>query len=254
MLVGLEKVTLVNFPGRVSCAVFLPGCNMRCGFCHNSELVLASSCLQKEEGKNQIHSNQYYSLEEVFSFLQKRRKMLSGVVISGGEPCASPYLYTIIEKVKEYGLALKIDTNGLFPEKLEELLSENKDCLRPQMIALDVKTSPDRYIELMPDTVHDEIAVANKIIKSLHILREEQAKNKDFLVDYRTVLVPNLVNEAEIRTMASFLPKTATWSFAEFIQGSCLNPSWNSIKPYSTEEITHLVELAKSFVKGAKLR
>lgn len=258
MLVGLEKVTLVNFPGKVACALFLPGCNMRCGFCHNSELALANvHNIQTEESDFMLQSNrsnQYYSLDEVFSFLKKRRGVLSGVVISGGEPFASPYLYTIIEKIKEYELSLKIDTNGLFPKKLKELLQGNKKYLKPQMIALDVKTSPERYIELMPDGVSDGLKVASKIIETLHILKEEQAKNKEFLVDYRTVLVPHLVGEREIETIASFLPEKATWSFAEFIQGSCLDPSWNEISPYTKEEIECLVKYAASLIKGAKLR
>lgn len=257
MLVGLEKVTLVNFPGRVSCAVFLPGCNMRCGFCHNSELVLNVSCNVHGESENQEgdqSSNQYYSLDEVFDFLQKRKGVLSGVVISGGEPFTSPVLYALIEKVKELDLALKLDTNGLFPDKLAELLRGKKAHLKPDMIALDVKTSPERYIELMPESVKDGVVTTKKIIESLHILKEEQEKDKEFLVDYRTVLVPNLVDENEIRIIARFLPKTATWSFAEFIQGSCLNPSWNLITPYERDYIDYLVNLAKSFIPGATLR
>lgn len=254
MLVGLEKVTLVNFPGRVSCAVFLPGCNMRCGFCHNSELVLTTPDTLHSERDKLGYSNQYYSLEEVFAFLQKRRGLLSGVVISGGEPFASPCLYTLIEKVKELNLALKIDTNGLFPEKLKELLQGSKDYLKPEMIALDVKTDPARYVELMPENRAGGEIVAKKIIESLYILKEEQEKNKNFMVDYRTVLVPNLVDEKEIRIIASFLPQTATWSFAEFIQGSCLNPSWNLITPYTREYMEYLVNIARSFIRGAKLR
>ena len=118
MLVGLQKITLVNFPNKVASAIFLPGCNMRCGFCHNAELALASSAegIKKTNGENQ-----YYTLDEVFQFLEKRKRVLSGVVVTGGEPFASPFLYTLIEKIKEMGFALKIDTNGLFPDKLKEV-------------------------------------------------------------------------------------------------------------------------------------
>lgn len=250
MLLGLEKITLVNFPGKVACAVFMPGCNMRCGFCHNAELVLADT-FTKTGGTDRV--NKYYTLEEVFDFLEKRRNLLSGVVISGGEPFASPHLlYALIERVKGLGLSLKLDTNGLFPERLKEVLKDSH--FAPQMVAIDVKTSPDRYIELMPSSICDADLVTGKIVESLDFLKKEQVINANFVVDYRTVLIPNLVDEKEIREMIKFLPSNATWSFAKFIQGGCLNPEWNFIKPYSEEYIAYLVGIAQSFVKGAKLR
>lgn len=249
MLVGLQKITLVNFPNKVASAIFLPGCNMRCGFCHNAELALASS---SEGVKVTTGENQYYTLEEVFQFLEKRRAVLSGVVITGGEPFASPFLYTIIEKIKQLNLALKIDTNGLFPEKLKEVLL-NKD-LSPQMIALDVKTSPKRYIELMDVNVKNGDVIAKKLLQSLETLALFTKENQGFVVDYRTVLVPHLVGEDEIKEIASLLPKNAIWNFAEFIQGGCLNSQWNNILPYSSEKIEELLCIAKSIIPNATLR
>jgi len=249
MLVGLQKITLVNFPNKVASAIFLPGCNMRCGFCHNAELALASST---EGMKTNDGNNQYYTLEEVFQFLEKRKKVLSGVVVTGGEPFASPFLYEIIEKIKQMGFALKIDTNGLFPEKLNEvLLTAN---LSPQMIALDVKTSPKRYIELMNSSVQNADVIAKKLLKSLEILASFAKKHSDFMVDYRTVLVPHLVREEEIREIASLLPNNAMWNFAEFIRGGCLNPDWNAITPYSNEKIEELICIAKSIIPNVALR
>lgn len=249
MLVGLQKITLVNFPNKVASAIFLPGCNMRCGFCHNAELALASS---SEGVKVTTGENQYYTLEEVFQFLEKRRAVLSGVVITGGEPFASPFLYTIIEKIKQLNLALKIDTNGLFPEKLKEVLL-NKD-LSPQMVALDVKTSPKRYIELMDVNVKNGDVIAKKLLQSLETLALFTKENQGFVVDYRTVLVPHLVGEDEIKEIASLLPKNAIWNFAEFIQGGCLNSQWNNITPYSHEKIEELLCIAKSIIPNATLR
>ena len=249
MLVGLQKITLVNFPNKVSSAIFLPGCNMRCGFCHNAELALASST---EGMKANTGENQYYTLDEVFQFLEKRKKVLSGVVVTGGEPFVSPFLYELIEKVKQMGFALKIDTNGLFPDKLKEVLLDEK--LSPEMVALDVKTSPSRYIELMDSSVKKGEVIAKKLLKSLRVLASFMKAHEDFVVDYRTVLVPNLVGEKEIREIASLLPKNAMWNFAEFIRGGCLNPEWNNIAPYSREKIEELVEIAKSIIPNATLR
>ncbi|MGP1437498.1 MAG: anaerobic ribonucleoside-triphosphate reductase activating protein [Treponema sp.] len=249
MLVGLEKITLVNFPNKVASAIFLPGCNMRCGFCHNAELALASST---EGVKASTGENQYYTLEEVFQFLEKRKKVLSGVVVTGGEPFASPFLHTLIEKIKELGFALKIDTNGLYPEKLKEVLLDEK--LSPKMVALDVKTSPKRYIELMDSSVKNAEVITKKLLQSLDILASYMKEHQDFIVDYRTVLVPHLVGEAEVREIASLLPTNAMWNFAEFIRGGCLNPEWNSITPYSREQIEELVNIAKSIIPNATLR
>lgn len=249
MLVGLEKTTLVNFPGRVASAIFLPGCNMRCPFCYNSELALASSV---KDIMPENSTNQYYSLEDVFSFLEKRHHIISGVVVTGGEPFASPYLQIIIEKIKDLNLALKIDTNGLFPQKLQQFLLD--EVLRPQVIAIDIKTSPSRYIELMGNEKIDAFSVKNKIIESLNILKDYRKEHPEFVVDYRTVLVPSLVGEKEIKEMANFIPKDAFWNFAEFMNVNCLNPEWNNLTPYTSSEVERLIKIAQSTVRHAKLR
>ena len=249
MLVGLEKITLVNFPGRVASAIFLPGCNMRCPFCYNAELALASSV---DGIKDKKSINQFFPLEDVFAFLEKRKRVVSGIVVTGGEPFASPYLHEIIQKIKNLNLALKIDTNGLFPKKLEELLLN--EALSPQMVAIDIKTSPSRYIELMGNAQINSDAVAKKIIESLNILNDFKKEHSDFMVDYRTVLVPTLVGENEIREIANFIPKDAFWHFAEFMNVGCLNPEWNNLTPYSSSEVEYLVKIAQSIVQRAKLR
>ena len=249
MFVGLEKTTLVNFPGKVASAIFLPGCNMRCGFCHNAELALASS---DESLSLKNAQNIYYSIEDVFSFLKKRKKILSGVVLTGGEPFASPHLFPIIREIKEMGFALKIDTNGLFPKRLQEVLHDEK--LLPEMIAIDIKTSPSRYIELMPESVKDGEAVAQKIRESLELLASFERQNKGFSVDYRTVLVPNLVGESEIKEIAHLISRDASWHMAEFVSGACLNPEWNHILPYTKEEVEHLVKIAQFYIPKASLR
>ena len=144
MLAGLQKTTLVNFPRRVAAAVFLPGCNIRCPYCHNAELALASP---SSFTANQESSNDYYELSEIYTFLERRKNLISGLVISGGEPFMSPALFELIERAKSLNLAVKIDTNGLFPERIEEVLRSSN--LKPDMIAIDVKTSPERYGELL---------------------------------------------------------------------------------------------------------
>ena len=102
---GIQKLTLLDFPGKLACTVFTSGCNFRCPFCHNASLVLPGMSDHIDE-------------QEVFSFLKKREGILEGVCITGGEPCLQPDLETFIRKVRDIGFAVKLDTNGSFPEKL----------------------------------------------------------------------------------------------------------------------------------------
>lgn len=246
MLAGFQKTTLVNFPHRVASAVFLRGCNMRCPYCHNPELVLPNDN-NYTDGKNE---NAFFELEEIYSFLEKRKNVISALVISGGEPFLSSALFEIIAQAKKFSLKVKIDTNGFFPDKLLRVLST--EDLKPDMIALDVKTSPERYNELFPKIpVFEFEKLKNKFLKTLEILREYQKKID---VEYRTVLVPNLVSEKEIKTIAAYLPHEAVWRLADFVPGHCLNDEWNSIKPYTIEKLHQLLETAVKIIPNTELR
>ncbi|UTC67633.1 MULTISPECIES: anaerobic ribonucleoside-triphosphate reductase activating protein [unclassified Treponema] len=247
MLAGLQKTTLVNFPRRVSAAVFLPGCNMRCPYCHNAELALASPSSFNGNPESQ---NDYYELSEIYDFLEKRKNLISGLVISGGEPLMSPALFELIERAKYLELAVKIDTNGLFPERLEEILSSQN--LKPDMIALDVKTSPERYGELLASKTASAAEKAKaSLLKTIDILKSNSGKIE---TEYRTVLAPPLVSEAEIKKIASLLPKNARWRLAQFVPGVCLTPEWNSVEPYPLSTAQGLTAAAKSLIPDTELR
>jgi len=243
MYVGLQKTTLVNFPRRVAAAVFLPGCNMRCPYCHNAELALAPP--------NFIPTNPqhtYCKIEAVYSFLEKRKSLISALVISGGEPFMSPVLFELIHKAKELSLAIKIDTNGLFPELLSKVLTS--DSLKPDMIALDIKTSIERYCELLPNMSEKAVESSkNALYRTISIL-----KNSGIETEYRTVLVPTLVAKEDITAIASLLPKNAVWRLAQFVPGVCLNPEWNLLKPYTEQEAQDLLKTAKSIIYDTEIR
>ncbi|PIE98134.1 MAG: anaerobic ribonucleoside-triphosphate reductase activating protein [Treponema sp.] len=250
MRLGLQKTTVVNFPRRLAAAVFLPGCNMRCGYCHNAELALANT---QGKGLENSFENQYYKLEDVFAHLENRAKVLSGFVISGGEPLLSPALKPLVLKAKSLGLKVKIDTNGLFPEKLEYLLNSSEVC--PDMVALDVKTSPERYVELMPNRSKQTAEIAtSSIIKTLDLLKTISQSNSGVEIEYRTVLIPGLVGDAEIKAIAQNLPKNADWKLANFLPGHCLNPDWNEIRPYTPAEANRLENLAKTIIPHTEIR
>lgn len=125
---GLQKMTLLDFPGRVACTVFLGGCDFRCPFCHNFELVDGSAPPVMDE-------------EDFFRFLAGRRGLLDGVAVTGGEPCLHPDLPDFLRRVRSMGFAVKLDTNGAHPALLGEILREGL----ADYVAMDIKNSPEKY-------------------------------------------------------------------------------------------------------------
>ena len=125
---GLQKMTLLDFPGRVACTVFLGGCDFRCPFCHNYELVDGSAPAIMDDGA-------------LFAFLEKRQGLLDGVAVTGGEPCLRRDLPELLERIKAMGFAVKLDTNGTHPEMLRSLI----DRRLVDYVAMDVKNSPEHY-------------------------------------------------------------------------------------------------------------
>ena len=235
----LIKTTAVDFPSVLATSVFLTGCNLRCPYCYNKALVTNS--LSKEEG---------VTLEEVINHLEKRKNVLKGFVISGGEPLLSPHLEPLIREAKKLGYKIKIDTNGTLPFLLEKLI-ENPD-LSPDFIAMDIKTSLEKTNFLMPfceDSLQIE-KVQKSIKESIRILSKLPAEKREF----RSVLVPPLITKSDIEQIAQLLPKDASWQFAQFRNENCLDPKYNNISPYIEKEALELVDFAKQIIKNANLR
>lgn len=237
----LVKTTCVDYPGILAGSFFLKGCNLRCPYCYNTGLVLGN-----EENSN------LSTVEELFNHLEKRQGILSGLVISGGEPLLNPYTPLIIKKAKELNYKVKLDTNGTLPFELEAIL-ENPE-LKPDFIAMDIKTNPLRYADLICPAVSKFFGKkeywANLLIQSAKILSKLEADKREF----RTVLVPELVTKDDIKAMAEILPKDASWQFAQFMNKNCLDPAYNEITPYTDEEIQEIITYAKSLIPGAELR
>lgn len=150
MIGGLQKVTLLDFPGKVACAVFLTGCNLRCPYCHNPELVLP-----RNNGKP-------VSENELFEFLFSRKGKLDGVCITGGEPTLYPSLPDLIRRIREMGFLVKLDSNGTLPEMLEHLLRE--ELL--DYVAIDIKNAPSRYAEICGADVIEQVKKSAAMLKT----------------------------------------------------------------------------------------
>lgn len=233
---ALVPTTLVDFPGRVAASLFLTGCNLRCPYCYNGDLVL-----------HRVPAGSLVSLEQTLAHLKKRRAVLTGFVISGGEPLLFPHLATLIAEVKSLGYHIKLDTNGTLPDRLRTLM-ENP-ATAPNFIAMDIKTAPDRYTILKPhpDDIPD---IAQRLAESARLI----ATLPDDRREWRTVLVPPLVGKSDIAAMAALLPADANWQFAPFRNDHCLDAQYDTIVPYTDAQTDDLIAYAQSLIAGAALR
>ena len=179
---GLQKMTLLDYPGKIACTVFLGGCNFRCPFCHNGELLDGSAEMIMDE-------------REFLSFLSKRKGLLDAVCISGGEPTLQPGLAALLEQIKAMGYLTKLDTNGSRPEVLKELVS--RDLL--DYVAMDIKNSPDLYGQTAGAPVQ-----LQKIEESIRFLTEEHL---DY--EFRTTVVAQLHDCASIARMGEWVAALA---------------------------------------------
>ena len=179
MIAGLQKMTLLDFPGKVACTLFLQGCNFRCPFCHNSDLL--------------PHQGEEFMTEEAFlKFLQSRKGLLDGVAITGGEPTGQPDLPELVAKIKALGFAVKLDTNGTNPKMLKQLVADGL----LDYVAVDVKNSPAKYAE----TVGLPSLNLDKITESLAFLI---ASDTDY--EFRTTLVAQFHTAEDMEEIGQWL-------------------------------------------------
>ena len=179
MICGLQKMTLLDFPGKIACTVFLGGCNFRCPFCHNSELFMGKPEKLMED-------------EEFFAFLKSRKGLLDGVCVSGGEPTLYKTLPDFLAKIKEMGFLVKLDTNGYRPEVLKALVQQGL----VDYVAMDVKNSPAMYAQ----SVGLEKMELSSIEESLRFLI-----GGELPYELRTTLVRQLHDAASIQDMGAWL-------------------------------------------------
>jgi pyruvate formate lyase activating enzyme len=179
MIAGLQKMTLLDYPGKVACTLFLQGCNFRCPFCHNSGLLSGAG----EEG---------FSKEEFLQFLGKRRGILDGVCVTGGEPTLQPGLEELLRQIKSLGFAVKLDTNGSRPAVLKRLVEEKL----VDYVAMDVKNGPDAY----GTTVGVPALNLEPIEESLRFLLQGNVA-----YELRTTVVAQLHDEASVQQMGQWL-------------------------------------------------
>ena len=202
---GLQKLTLLDYPGKCACTVFTFGCNLRCPFCHNASLV------QKREGDDGAISE-----DEFFSFLDSRKGLLDGVTITGGEPLLQPDLKEFIIKIKEKGFLVKLDTNGTFPKKLKQLIDANL----LDYVAMDVKNGFTKY----PLTVGVKDFDVAPVKESIEILLDDKV---DY--EFRTTVSKELFNLSDIEEIGDALKGAKRYFLQAFKDsGDILGGSFSS--------------------------
>ena len=223
--VVFRKTSLIDYSGLISAVLFFFGCNLRCPWCHNRELVL---------GVNENEDN--IRLELALAHIEKRRNVLGGVVLSGGEPALFPDLGILISRIKSFGLKVKLDTNGLLPDVLKSLFDLEET--RPDYIAMDLKTSPDRYAELLPgrnaksSTTSEKISNPGEAIKkSITLIR-----SSGIIHEFRSLTLPLPPNkeqkpffEENDKAVLAALVGDSQWNIRPFVPGNCVDPAWNAL-------------------------
>lgn len=217
---GIQKLTLLDYPGKSACIVFTPGCNMRCGFCHNPEFVLPEklACLAES----------FIPQQGVLNFLRQRRDRIEGVVVSGGEPTVQPDLEEFLVRVKQLGFCVKLDTNGMRPAVMQRLISRRL----VDYVAMDFKTSLAAYPRLV-----GLAADVTALRESLRVLR---AGESDY--ELRATLIRELHTPAILRQMGRELAGIKRLYLQTFRSGVTLDPSFRRYHPFSPAEMEHIAQ------------
>jgi len=224
---GFQKMTLLDFPGKVACTLFTGGCNMRCPFCHNASLVI--------NGRERTE----YSEEEILSYLKKRQGILEGVCITGGEPLLQPDIEQFIIKVRELGYAIKLDTNGALPERLISLCEKGL----VDYVAMDIKNSIEKYRETSGVDTLD----TKKIEQSIDFLLSGTI---DY--EFRTTVVNELHTIQDIEALSKRISGAKRYFLQPFLDsGDIIGDNLSSPDKVSLEE---MCKIASKYVHFVEIR
>ncbi|MFH0803967.1 MAG: anaerobic ribonucleoside-triphosphate reductase activating protein [Candidatus Tagabacteria bacterium] len=227
---GLQKLTLIDYPGKIAATVFTIGCNFSCPFCHNPELV--DPLKIKEQPV--IPENFF------FDFLESRKGMLEGVCVTGGEPVLQKDLPEFIRKIKNLGFSVKLDTNGGNPEMLKKLIKEKL----VDYFAMDIKGPLEKYQEIIRRKID-----LGKIKKSIELI-------KDSGIDYefRTTILPEIHTKEDIIQITRDISPAKNYFLQQFRPGKTLEPSFEKEKPYSSEELAEICQAIRPYFNYCGVR
>ena len=208
--------------------IFTGGCNLTCPYCHNPGLVLEPETFPD------------YPVSELLADLRKRNTFIDGVVISGGEPTLDAGLPAFLRQLKKFGLQVKLDTNGLLPQVIAKLLEEKL----VDYLAIDIKTTPERYPEL-----HEHTVSTASLLQSI-----ELAKIAPIEVEFRTTCVPHLIGGEEIEQIGELLRGAHLWVLQQFVPEHSLQVGWQESEAYPPQRLEDFARTAETYVERVLLR
>lgn len=223
-IAGFQKLTLLDFPGKVACILFTQGCNFRCPYCQNSGLI--------------GHENEeLISEEEIFSYLNKRKGVIDGVVVSGGEPTVQPDLEAFMRKIKDMGFLVKLDTNGSNPELIEKLIKDGV----VDYIAMDIKNVLPLYI-----SVASVKASTEKLKRSIEIIKSSSIDH-----EFRTTIIKNIHDIDKMKEICSYVGGDKMY-LQNFEQSE--NVLGKNLESFSKEELIKISKVMKGNYPNVKVR
>ncbi|MGF7010892.1 pyruvate formate lyase activating enzyme [Lachnospiraceae bacterium PF1-22] len=224
---GLQKTTLLDYPGKVACTVFTSGCNFRCPFCHNASLVIGT------------HQYKKIPEDEFFAFLKKRQGILDGVCVTGGEPLVHQDIKEFIQKIRQLGFLVKLDTNGSFPKMLSQLLEEKL----VDYVAMDIKNSPIKYAETIGVPDYNTAAIE----KSIRIIM-----NSEVDYEFRTTVVQEFHTKADFVEMSRLIKGAKAYYLQQYVSSEDMIVS--GYHSYDEKIMKQALDIVASEVEVAKLR
>ncbi len=221
---GVQKMTMLDYPGKVACTIFTYGCNFRCPFCHNATLVIDKASL--------------FDKDEIFAYINKRKKVLDGVVVTGGEPLLQGDIVDFLTELKQTGLLVKLDTNGSYPERLEEII--NKGLV--DYVAMDIKSSKEKY----SITAGVKIDIS-KIEKSVEILMQNKV---DY--EFRTTVVKELHEKEDFVKIGQWLKGAKRIFLQQFKDNE--NLIGEGFSAYTREDLEEFKSILEETISQVEIR
>lgn len=226
---GLQKSSLLDYPEKIAAILFTQGCNFRCGYCHNPELLQTS-----------VQNPSQITVADFLDFLKTRIGKLDGVVITGGEPCLQHDLKSLIKEIKELGFLVKLDTNGSYPDILKDLIQNNLI----DYVAMDIKAPLSKYHKITATIIQEE-----KIKESINFLLKGLIP-----YEFRTTVISSQLTFEDFEKIADLINGAEKYYLQKFISSKIYNAALMKEKTYSTEEFNKIITMLKTKIKKVELR
>lgn len=231
IIAGIQKTSLVDWPEKICSTIFIAGCNFRCPFCHNPELVLPE----------EIEKLEPLSENELLTAIVERKRFIDGVCITGGEPLLSPDIVKLLHRIKEKGLAIKLDTNGSVPTLLKKMIDEKLI----DYVAMDIKAPKEKYADATGINSNTKL-----VEESIKILKEG---NIDY--EFRTTVVKGLHSKEDIIDIADWLKEAKAYYLQQFVgTEKTIDKAYKGKKAYTPDELREMMDAVKKHFKKTGVR